>query len=175
MPARARRHVPLLRRGDWDTYRRVLELYTRLDRDLMIRLAERASMDADESTRETGAEFLESVAQGPSDRWSVPTSTHPVAGFLIAWAQFERQYAEKMGTFGTERLIQPNGPALLSIGLLASKEQADEFDRLRHMRNALIHGGEVPPATQLARATATLVELAERVQRFTLGTVDSDG
>lgn len=162
---------PLLRHGDWDTYRRLLELYTRLDRHLMIRLAERASTETDESTREAGAEFLESVADGPSDRWSLPTSTHPVAGFLIAWAQFERQYAMKMET---ERLIRPNGPALLRIGLLASKEQADEFDRLRYMRNRLVHAGEVPPATQLTDATATLLELAERLQCISVGTVDSD-
>ncbi len=154
---------PLLRRGDWDTYRRLLELYTRLNRDLMIRLAERAYLDTDESTREAGAEFLEAVTQGPSHHWSLATSTHPIADFLIAWARFERQYAKKMGTFKTERLIQPNGLALFSIGLLASKEQADEFDRLRHIRNALVRGGEVPPAAELDRATETLLELAERL------------
>lgn len=49
---------PLLRRGDWDTYRRLLELYEQLDPDLTRRLAERAAVQPDPDTREAGEDFL---------------------------------------------------------------------------------------------------------------------
>jgi hypothetical protein len=53
---------PLLRRGDWDTYRRLLELYEQLDPDLTRRLAERAAVQPDPDTREAGDEFLHRIA-----------------------------------------------------------------------------------------------------------------
>ena len=52
---------PVLRRGDWDTYRRLLELYEQLDPDLTPRLAERAAVRPDPDTREAGDEFLRRI------------------------------------------------------------------------------------------------------------------
>ena len=49
---------PLLRRGDWETFRRLLELYVQIDPALTQRLAERAATDPDPDTREAGEEFL---------------------------------------------------------------------------------------------------------------------
>ena len=50
---------PLLTGGDDDAYRRLLELYALLDRDLMLRRARRAAADADADIREAGEDHLE--------------------------------------------------------------------------------------------------------------------
>ncbi len=53
----------LLRRGDWETYRRLLELYEQLDADLTRRLAERATVKPDADTRDAGDDFLRRIAR----------------------------------------------------------------------------------------------------------------
>lgn len=50
---------PLLLAGDWETYRRLLELYLELDTTLTRRLADRAAVQLDLDTREAGEDFLE--------------------------------------------------------------------------------------------------------------------
>lgn len=49
---------PLLREGDYDVYRRLLELYSELDAGLVRRLATRAAQNPDEDIREAGLDFL---------------------------------------------------------------------------------------------------------------------
>jgi hypothetical protein len=53
---------PVLRRGDRDTYRRLLELCEQLDPDLRRRLAERAVVQPDPETRAAGDEFQRRIA-----------------------------------------------------------------------------------------------------------------
>jgi len=52
---------PLLREGTYDEYRRFLELYHQLDRDLTLKLARRATAQADEDIQEAGADFLDKL------------------------------------------------------------------------------------------------------------------
>jgi hypothetical protein len=49
---------PLLRQGSYDEYRRLLELFELLDRDLTLRLARRAAAHSDPDIREAGEDFL---------------------------------------------------------------------------------------------------------------------
>jgi hypothetical protein len=59
---------PFLRDGSDDEYRRLLELYELLDRDLALALAHRAAAHADPDIREAGEEFLDKLRtalQGP--------------------------------------------------------------------------------------------------------------
>jgi len=49
---------PLLKNGTYDEYRRLLELYLEIDRDLTIRLAKRATEHNDPDVKEAGEEFL---------------------------------------------------------------------------------------------------------------------
>lgn len=49
---------PLLAYDDYEEYRRLLELYSLIDRDLTLRLARRAAEHADPDIREAGEEFL---------------------------------------------------------------------------------------------------------------------
>lgn len=49
---------PLLQKGDYEEYRRFLELYQLLDADMTQRLARRAAAHADPDVREAGEEYL---------------------------------------------------------------------------------------------------------------------
>jgi hypothetical protein len=49
---------PYLRDGTYDEYRRFLELYELLDRDLTLKLARRAAANPDPDIREAGEDFL---------------------------------------------------------------------------------------------------------------------
>ena len=59
---------PYLRDGTYDEYRRFLELYERLDRRLMLKLAQRAAAHSDPDIQEAGQDYLES-----SEHNGVPT------------------------------------------------------------------------------------------------------
>jgi len=50
---------PYLQNGTYDEYRRFLELYELLDRDLTLKLAHRAAAHADADIREAGEDYLE--------------------------------------------------------------------------------------------------------------------
>lgn len=52
---------PLLREGTYDEYRRLLELYVKLDHNLALKLAQRAAAQADEDIKEAGEDFLEKL------------------------------------------------------------------------------------------------------------------
>ena len=52
---------PYLCTGSYDEYRRFLELYRALDRELAWKLARRAAAHGDEDIREAGEDFLESL------------------------------------------------------------------------------------------------------------------
>ena len=49
---------PILDSGDEESYRRILELYAKLDGDLTRKLAERAASSSNEEVRAVGIEFL---------------------------------------------------------------------------------------------------------------------
>jgi hypothetical protein len=49
---------PILEEGEEEEYRRLLELFVKLDRDLTLRLARQALQHADEGVREAGEDFL---------------------------------------------------------------------------------------------------------------------
>jgi hypothetical protein len=57
---------PLLRDGTYDEYRRFLELFIELDRDLALRLARRAAAHPDADIREAGSDFL-AILDEPTD------------------------------------------------------------------------------------------------------------
>jgi len=52
---------PILAAGDYDEYRRFLELYMELDHDLAFKLATRATQQEDEDIKEAGEDFLEKL------------------------------------------------------------------------------------------------------------------
>jgi hypothetical protein len=56
---------PLLQEGTYEEYRRFLELYALLDRDLTLRLARRAAAHSDPDIREAGEDFLGRFGKPP--------------------------------------------------------------------------------------------------------------
>jgi hypothetical protein len=55
---------PLLAAGTYDEYRRFLELYFELDKDLALKLAQRAVEHSDYDIKEVGEDYLEMLEQG---------------------------------------------------------------------------------------------------------------
>ena len=56
---------PYLKTGTCDEYRRFLELYSELDREITLRLAKRALKHDDPDVREAGTEFLKKANAAP--------------------------------------------------------------------------------------------------------------
>jgi hypothetical protein len=52
---------PILNTGTYDEYRRMLELYILLDRDMTFRLAQRAAQHPDPDIKEAGEDFLDKL------------------------------------------------------------------------------------------------------------------
>ncbi|MGH9848601.1 MAG: hypothetical protein ACREBD_01965 [Blastocatellia bacterium] len=65
---------PILASGDYDEYRRLLELYLELDHELAFKLASKASQHEDEDIKEAGEDFLERLRLG-SGNPTLPAST----------------------------------------------------------------------------------------------------
>jgi hypothetical protein len=59
--------APILEEGSDEEYRRLLELYSELDRDLTLRLARRAAASDDPEIADVGRDFLEKLGVGPGD------------------------------------------------------------------------------------------------------------
>lgn len=53
---------PLLNEGGYDEYRRLLELYVEIDRDLAIKLAKKALENSDYDIREAGEDFMKKLS-----------------------------------------------------------------------------------------------------------------
>lgn len=53
---------PLLTEGSYDEYRRLLELYVEIDRDLALKLARRALQNSDHDIKEVGRDFMKNLA-----------------------------------------------------------------------------------------------------------------
>jgi hypothetical protein len=67
---------PFLRQGTDDEYRRFLELYLDLDRDLTAKLARRAAVHPDEDIREAGNDYLETLGIEDRPQNSMDESGH---------------------------------------------------------------------------------------------------
>jgi hypothetical protein len=57
---------PYLKKGTYDEYRRFLELYSELDREMTLRLVRRALKHDDPDVREAGADFLNKLNESTS-------------------------------------------------------------------------------------------------------------
>lgn len=54
---------PILEQGGYEEYQRLLELYTELDRDSAVRLAQQAAAHSDPDVQETGRDFLKQLRE----------------------------------------------------------------------------------------------------------------
>jgi hypothetical protein len=101
---------PLLRDGSYDEYRRFLELYIQLDRDLTLRLARRAASDSDEDIREAGEDYLELLGErkaGDASGETTPGNGSPSSAGLGIAEDFPH---EPLQPSGRTRPLSPRRP-----------------------------------------------------------------
>jgi ppGpp synthetase/RelA/SpoT-type nucleotidyltranferase len=80
--------------------------------------------------------------------------------FMSRWIELEGLLRELEIT---PRLVMPTRRQLADIPLLDGL--ANEIDRLRHIRNNVVHGIEIPPADYLAEAAQRLEEIVTEIKR----------
>ncbi len=90
---------------------------------------------------------------------------HEAMGFFLArWIELERLLRTQAGESGPGRPILPTGLALQRLGMMNDPEALAEFERIRRLRNNLVHGIEVPHPADLREAGASLQRLYNRLR-----------
>jgi hypothetical protein len=101
------------------------------------------------------ARLVSSAAEGADA--DAPDVHEAIGFFLSAWMDFERLIREASQTRGLSdtRTFVPSGRALEKLGVLDQATRAD-VDRIRRIRNNLVHGIEVPNPADLRDAAERL-------------------
>ena len=84
--------------------------------------------------------------------------------FLHQWVELEQKANEQMRSLGKER-IYPSIRLLSDLGV-SDDALLKEFDRIRRMRNEVVHGLAMPAAADLREAGAKLLEITEALGRL---------
>jgi ppGpp synthetase/RelA/SpoT-type nucleotidyltranferase len=87
-----------------------------------------------------------------------------IGEFLVHWARLERLVRD-LTPIERQRGVAMPIPSLLERRGMLSPEMRFELDRLRRLRNELVHGFEVPSADYLQEATERLVVLISEIER----------
>jgi uncharacterized protein YutE (UPF0331/DUF86 family) len=99
------------------------------------------------------------------DRLAQPGVKKAIGAFLSKWITFERILRE-VSQSKTEhpRLMLMTPRNLEQLGVI-SKEHISEVDRIRRLRNNLVHGVEIPDARDIKQATKRLGEIVAVVEK----------
>jgi hypothetical protein len=103
------------------------------------------------------------LSQAQAEQGLVQPDVHTAIGhFLSEWVAFERRMREMTRrTSGDDRrVLMPTGRMLEQQGLLDA-EKRQEFERIRRLRNNLVHGIEVPDPADIREAAIRLHEIME--------------
>jgi len=98
---------------------------------------------------------------------SCDAQAYSQVGFFMAnWIELEKLLRQYVKAKRPNGVIIPFGRDLLGLGLLDA-DMASEFDRLRRLRNNLVHGIEIPAADELEdaarRIDAIRIEILRRL------------
>ncbi|MET8232234.1 RelA/SpoT domain-containing protein [Micromonospora sp. NPDC005298] len=91
------------------------------------------------------------------------TATH-MGAFLMYWVEFEKLLRSSGVMRGRSKYMLPRGHDLLEAGLLPPK-MAMEYDRIRQLRNRLVHGLEPPSKMDVTDSVQRLKEVAAEILR----------
>jgi hypothetical protein len=101
-------------------------------------------------------------------------SAEPVSGdaqsytqvgfFMAKWIELEALLRESVPAKRPRGVVIPFGRDLVQLGLL-DENMAFEFDRLRRMRNNLVHGIEFPAADELEDAVRRIDAIQAEIRR----------
>jgi hypothetical protein len=94
-----------------------------------------------------------------------PDIHETVGYFLSEWVALERRFREMAKrTSGDERRpLMPTGRMLEQLGLL-DPHKREEFERIRRLRNNLVHGIETPDPADILEAAARLHQITATLQ-----------
>ncbi|WDZ84904.1 GTP pyrophosphokinase [Micromonospora cathayae] len=87
-----------------------------------------------------------------------------IGSFLMHWIELEHLMRDIGPQLGLHRNLLPQGRHLRQSGLLP-KEMVVEYDRIRQLRNHLVHGFEPASAVQLEEASQRLQEVTAEIRR----------
>jgi ppGpp synthetase/RelA/SpoT-type nucleotidyltranferase len=90
--------------------------------------------------------------------------------FLHQWVGLEQKVNEQMKNLGKER-IYPSSRLLSDLGL-SDDALLKEFERIRRMRNEVVHGLAMPAAADLREAGAKIQEITETLSRLEANRAD---
>jgi hypothetical protein len=82
--------------------------------------------------------------------------------FLAQWIEFERLVRRIAPESEQLRVIMPSSHLLARLGLLDQESRAD-VERIRRLRNNLVHGIEVPEPADLWEAARRLQNILARL------------
>jgi ppGpp synthetase/RelA/SpoT-type nucleotidyltranferase len=103
-------------------------------------------------------------SRGESSRYGSRDEPGPVevGRFLMRWTELERLLREQVPPAGRWR-VTPATSTLERLGVF-NPQMSVEFDRLRQLRNDVVHGLELPSARDLAQATQRLATLISEIE-----------
>jgi len=96
-------------------------------------------------------------------RRSESSDAEAVGNFLKAWIELERVVNERTKEADKPRRLNPINYRLRDLGLL-DRDSLNELDRLRRMRNDLVHGVDTPPSETLMQAASRINELITKIR-----------
>ena len=101
---------------------------------------------------------------GSTEEQAAVPDLHAAMGFFLAqWIEVERLFRTRVPESERGRPVFPTGPALQRLGLMDNQQDVAEFERIRRLRNYLVHGIEVPHPADLREAGARLQRLSQRL------------
>jgi hypothetical protein len=100
------------------------------------------------------------------ERLTAPEIQQAIGQFLSQWIAFERMIREKATTpaFEGRRIGFPTARVLSELQLF-DEETSWEIDRIRRLRNNLVHGIEIPDVAEINEASRRLAAILRRVRK----------
>jgi len=93
------------------------------------------------------------------------SQSEAIGQFMALWIDYERMWRTVAATKGYKSIGMPSA-RFLSAAVNSSPELIEAAERLRHFRNQLVHGIEVPDAEYIRTQTAELKKLVKMVQEM---------
>jgi ppGpp synthetase/RelA/SpoT-type nucleotidyltranferase len=98
-------------------------------------------------------------AQGPDEVLAEAAEHEAIGAFLTEWIALERLVREIAHARRKGRInVFPTASVVASLGVFGTRT-SDDIERIRRLRNELVHGYEVPPIEELRSAAARLNEI----------------
>jgi hypothetical protein len=102
------------------------------------------------------------VKQDQEEEPAVSEIYETIGLFLAQWVLLEQRFrdlARSHGYSGT-KVLMPTGKLVLELGLLP-QEKIPEFERIRRLRNSIVHGTGAPSLDDIREATLELQQIVE--------------